>query len=457
MIREFMVKNIGFPIAEKLKGWPVTKYLREYEESQWWSADRIRETQNTKLASLIEHAYLTVPFYKRIMDERGIVPADIRTVEDLPKLPILTKNLVRKHLPEMVSSNYDVSSLVMGRSSGSTGEPFRYYISQDEKARKWAALYLLWEWAGYELGNRHVNFVVGAHRAFTSNKMLMFLESKLSGILTLSALELYESNAQDYLKQIVNFKPKVVRGYPSSLFHLAQLVQQSSVDIKVSAVCTTGETLFEFQRELIESVFGCKVYDGYGGEGIVVSGQCGCDSAYHMNATSVIVEIVDPEGNLCKPGVEGQVVLTELNRYAMPFIRYNIQDVAALSDHTCSCGRGLPMLSAVSGRLTDIGVTPSGKSIIVEFFTRTFSPLYDQVKSFQVIQERPDLFVINIVPGNGFEEIRRQIFDKISEYLGSDVKLEIVTMDEIPTTSAGKRRLFISKCGIKAAGLSDTD
>ena len=451
MIREVIVRHIGFPVAEKLKGWPVSKYLRELERSQWLSPEEITKLQNEKLAEITRYAYDTVPFYKRLFNDRGMKPSDVQTIDDLPRLPILTKEDMRKNLDDLVSSDYKKSELVEASSSGSTGEPFQYYISEDEKARKWAGLYMLWNWAGFKMGDRHINFVAGPHRAFKSSRPLLWLESKLSGMRTISALELYEGNADEFLKEFARFKPKMIRGYASSLYYLAQSVKRHVIPLTAKAVCTTGETLFEFQRELIESVFKSKVYDGYGGEGMVIAGQCGCSSGYHINAADVILEIVDSSGRRCPPGVQGQVVLTDLNRHSMPFIRYNVQDVATFSDAICSCGRGFPMLSSIAGRLTDIGVTPSGKSIVVHFFTGMFMKMAPHVNGFQVVQEQPGLFVLNIVPGIEFETVRQEILDKTCAYVGSDVDVQIQVVDHIPATTAGKRRLFISKCGIPAA------
>jgi len=447
-----LARRLGFRLAERMKGMRVGRYLDEYLANQWLAPDEIRRIQESKLAGLIEHAYQTVPFYRELMDERGLAPSDVRSLGDLAKLPILTKETIRANYPEKtISSSFAKSDLVDMTSSGSTGEPFRYVITNDEKAKKWSGLYLFWSWAGYEMGDRIVNLTASPPRAFKENKLAAFLETRFSGILGLPANELYASNAGEFVERIVAFQPKTLRGYASSLYYLAQVMSEKGVKMSVNSVCSTGETLFDFQRELMESFYGCKVQDGYGGEGMEIAAQCG-EGSYHVNAENVILETVDVEGKACGPGVEGQVVLTDLNHYSMPFIRYNIQDVAVRSDETCPCGRGLPMLSRLSGRLADIGVTPSGKSIHVHFFTALFMKLAPKVKTFQVIQELPDLFVIKAVPGEGYESAIDEIISKTQDYVGPEVKVELQRVDEIPITKGGKRRLFISKCGIKAAG-----
>ena len=452
MIRTFLAKRIGVPIAEKIRGWPVSHLLSELEESQWLTPQQIREVQDRKLAALVDHAYSTVPFYRQMFDKRGLKPENVRSVDDLAKLPIVTKEVIKDNMDQIVSDRFDRSELVLLGSSGSTGEPFMLYISDEEKALKWAGLLRFWKWAGFELGDRYVNVTGFPHGAFKGKGLWRFLEQSFSGMLALNALELVEGDADQYARRIAAFRPKMLRGYSSSLHYLAQIFRNVGAKLSVGCACTTGETLFPFQRELMESCFGCKVYDGYGGEAMEVAGQCGFGNTYHVNAESIIVEIVDADGNRCQPNQAGQVVLTDLNHYSMPFIRYNIQDVAAASDRRCECGRGLPVIEDISGRLTDVGVTPSGKSLIVHFFTGLFENYAAEVEAFQAVQETADHLVLTIVPGKGLDQVEDQILRRTQDYVGQDVHVEIRRQDSIALGPGGKRRLFISRSGVKAAG-----
>jgi len=446
----FLVRHVGLPIAEKLKGWPIRRYLRELEESQWWPPEQLRQLQNEKLARLVEHSYATVPFYREVFDSRGLRPEDVRTVDDLVKLPIVTKAEIRENFPDrIVSEAFKNTKLVTLTSSGSTGEPFRYYLSEDEKARKWAGLFRFWTWAGFRLGDRYAVLGARPYRAFQEG-FLSFLEAKFSGVLNIPAFDMYEGAVGEYVRKLVKFRPLMLRGYSSCLHFLAETVKRQGINISLKAVCSTGETLFDFQRELIESVFKCKVYDAYGGEGMETAGQCDVGT-YHINAEGVYVEIVDDQGSRLPPGASGQIVLTDLNHYSMPFIRYNIQDMGILSDKRCACGRGLPVFEKILGRLADIGVTPSGKAIVVEAFHVIFMKHVDAAASFQVVQERPDLVVLNIVPGPRFEELRSAVMHAMQETVGDDVTVQLEVVDRIPPLKSGKRRTFISKCGIQAA------
>ncbi len=448
----FLRKKIGIPAAERLKGWPVRRYLRELEESQWRTPEQIRALQNEKLALLIDHAYNSVPYYRQVMDERGLTPADIRGVDDLSKLPLLTKETFRAQFPDgMISSKYDAGKLVTMTSSGSTGEPFKYYMSEDEKARKWAGLFRFWSWSGWSIGDRYAFLMAFPIRAFKNNKIAALIEDRFSGLMTIPAFQFFEEDASGHVDRLLKFRPLMLRGYASSIYHLAQIVQSRGLNMSLRAVCSTGETLFDFQREFIESVMRCKVFDGYGSEGMEIAGQCDA-GGYHVNAESVIVEIIGADDKPCPAGIPGRVILTDLNHYSMPFIRYDVQDVATGLDSACSCGRGLPVLKQIVGRLADIGVTPSGKGVVVHHFTVLFMKNVGAVDAFQVVQEEPDLFIISVVPGPRFEELRSQVLETLQVYLGNDVKIELKPVDRIPVTRGGKRRLFISKCGVQGAG-----
>lgn len=447
----FLVKYVGLPVAERLKGWPVRRYLRELETSQWWVPEQIAELQNEKLRRLIRHAYGTVPYYRELLDKNSLKPDDFESVFDMPKLPVLTKDAIRSHpIEHMLSSDFDQTKLVRLSSSGSTGEPFRYYLTEDEKARKWAGLFRFWSWGGFRLGDKYAVLAARPYKAFNSG-ILGNIESKFSGVLNLSAFDMYNDVAPEYARKLAAFKPLMLRGYASSLHYLAQVVRDQRIDLKLNAVCSTGETLLDFQRELIESVFRCKVYDAYGGEGMETAGQCDY-GLYHINAESVLVEIVDDDGKHCPPGIPGRVVLTDLNHYSMPFIRYDIQDMAIQSDKQCPCCRGLPALERIYGRLTDVGVTPSGKGILVHHFTALFMKYVEAATAFQVVQEKPDFFILNIVPGPKLEEMKPTILAEMQKIVGEESRVEVRILSEIPVTAGGKRRLFISKCGLKGAG-----
>ncbi len=435
-------------VAMPLVGWamrmPVTRYLRELEESQWWSPEELQALQWRKLKRLLDHAYRRVPYYRRRMEEAGITPDDIRTWEDLPRVPISTKEDLRAAFPHgTVAAGVDRRSLLISASSGSTGEPFRYYLTRDEKARRWAIIFRYWAWAGLRPGVPYANLTRSAPGAFHHAGWLTGLEQRAMRLLELPAAEFSEQNAADYLERIRRFQPRVLRGYASSLYYLATYLIERGETLPVHAVLTLGETLYPYQRELLERAYACPVYDAYGAEAMEVAAQCGQHPGYHINAESILVEVVDAGGKPLPPGERGQLVLTNLDNYAMPFIRYNIQDVGILSDDRCPCRRGLPLLAAVEGRLSDVIVTSAGKVLASPFFGMLM--MHAEVKQFQLVQERPDRIVLRLVPNERFSRKEEErILEEVKRYVGRDVEVILEQVAEIPLTRAGKRRWFIS-------------
>jgi len=444
---EFVVKK-AMPLAEVIKGWPVSRYIADLEESQWWSPQQLKEMQNEKLRKMVKHAYENVQHYREVFDECGLTPDDIKSMDDLPKLPILTKDTVRAKFPDGITSRiHDRRSLIVGKSSGSTGEPLRYFLTGPEKAFKWACLYRMWRWAGYDFGRRYVNFTVLAQLAFRGVPGLEWLERKITRALILQAKEMNAKNVGDFVRRIADFHPVVIKGHPSTCYYMARYMAEH--DLRFSGVHGTicnGETLVPYVRELISDRFGCGVWDTYGSEGIETAAQCSPTSYHHVTAEAVITEVCDERGEPVPYGTEGRLVVTALDKWAMPFIRYDTQDMASMTDQTCSCGRGLPLLSSVKGRMVDMGLSPSGKLLSVYAFTPLFA-ITPGIDAWQVVQESAGELVVKIQPATSFDKSVVQSIEKeIKDYVGDDVEVTIQLVDEIPLTSGGKRRFFISKC-----------
>jgi phenylacetate-CoA ligase len=286
-------------------------------------------------------------------------------------------------------------------------------------------------------------------------------------MLNLSAYAVHDQRIDQVMADLVRFRPRVMFAYPGTAYHLALALVERGIDLPLRSVITSGELLHPFQRQAIERQFQCQVHDYYGGEGMDVAMQCGVGSTYHINAESVIVEVVDAAGQPLPAGQEGAIVLTNLNAYAMPFIRYAIGDVGALSTARCACGRGLPLLDHVTGRSSDQLTLPSGRGLIMWFFTDVFRQL-PGVESFQMRQTAPDRIVVAVVPGPDFghlpggdghraaggphslgpdvgaEAAVAFLRQRLEEQVRGEAALEIRLVDEIPLGPGGKHRFFIA-------------
>lgn len=440
-----VLKNTIIPIGEIVSGFHVQKYLKELETTQWWSPSDIRELQNEKFRNLIKHTYESVPYYYEMFRQLKLTPSDFKSTDDIQKLPILDKETIKRNFPDkIVSSNVDLKTLISGFSSGSTGEPFQYMMSKKEKTLKWASFFRFWKWAGYDFGMKYVNLTGYPHFAFKKSKFLSTVEGKLMRVLPLLPFEMNQRNITDYIRKIFDFNPEIIRGYTSSITYLAKYLEEHQLYMNLLAVLVTGETLTEAQRRLIERVFNCKIFNGYGGEGMEIFAECERHEGMHVNDENIFVEIIRDNERVFT-GTVGRIVLTNLNNYAMPFIRYDIKDAASFSSRKCSCGRGLTLVKNMEGRLADILVTSNGKILVVHFFTGLFE-FVQEVKNFQVVQSSLNEITIRIVKEKTYcLRNEKYILKEIQRYVGDEVKLNLQYVEEIEKTRTGKRRLFISQ------------
>ncbi len=428
-----------------ISGFPVQKHLKRLEKLQWYSPSEIDELQNEKLRNLIKHTYENVPFYQRLFKQRKLVPADIKSIQDLPKLSVITKEMIKKaRVEEIIARNFKQADLIIASSSGSTGEPIHYYITKENKAQKWASLFLIWKWAGYDFGKKYASLTVSPNRVFKNNGIASYFEGKLMRQVWIEMYDIAEAKLEEHLQTIEAFSPEILRAYSSTIYFLARCMQQKNRRLKLNAIITTGETLFPEQRALIEDRFQCRVFDGYGTEGMTIAAECDRHTGYHINPDNVVLEIIQNQGSFSEG--RGEMVVTNLNNWAMPFIRYNTEDVAGWSkEQACSCGRKWGLLSSIEGRLADFFRTPDGRLLSVHHFTGLFMHI-PSIEQFQVVQKKMDLIVVRIKKNDKFSlDDNDKIIKAIKGYLGYEIKVEFEYVEAIQPTPAGKRRFFISE------------
>lgn len=447
-IYRYMAGRLIFPLFERVRRTHVLAYLRQLEQMQWWPREQIESQQNEKLACLIAHSYKNVPYWRRLLDDLKLAQTDIRTKADLFKLPILTKKDIRSNLDNMLAVNYPCGSLIEQHSSGSTGEPLKYYDDKDHYSLRLASMLRFWHWADYDFGMRWARISLWPH-----NGIIPRISDRLARCLYICIDYLDDSKITEDLEKVRNFRPEIIRGYACATYLLAKKAKELGIkDIRPKAIITTGDTLFSHYRRTIEEQFGCKVYDTYGGEGMVISGQCEKGS-YHIADDCVIVEFLRDDGGLARLGELANIIMTDLRNYAMPFIRYKIEDVGRASDKACSCGRGLSAMESIEGRASDIIRTPAGNYLIVHFFTALFEYI-EGVEQFQIIQRKPDEIEVRIVKNDRFTDKDIEYIDRsIKQGGGEHLKVKFTFVNDIPVEKSGKRRFIISETG-PAAGQS---
>jgi len=432
-----------------LRGRGTFRYRAVADRAQWRSAEELRAEQWEKLGKLLDHAYSTTEYYRAAFDQAGLAPGDVRGPEDLIRLPVLEKATVRAERPQLISSAFPAGSLVRSATGGSTGEPMQFFYNRDSYERRCAIAMRGDGWAGWELCGPEF-YIWGA--AVLPQKGLARLKGKLynAGLrrIVASSFELSETRAEEYVRQYNAQKPYVVVGYANALYEFAQYVRRAGARLhRPRGVISSAEKLFGYQRELIEQVFGAPVFDRYGcREVMLIGAECDRHEGLHVSIDNLYVEIVR-DGRPCAPGESGDILLTDLHNYGMPLIRYRVGDVGSWKGLACSCGRGLPLLNVVEGRVLDVIRTPAGKTVPGEFFPHLLKDFHS-VRTYQIIQERADELLIRICLDGPFPAEDRELLEQtIARMVGPEMRLRWDVGEDVVIERRAKFRPVLSRLG----------
>ena len=435
MLYNKLLENIFLPLGDMATGGKFIKNLRRYRKEQWLSAEELDKLQQERLRKLLSFANEKLPFYKGITLDLNNDPR-----EEIKKFPVMRKDIIKANIDGLVSQ--DKSTLIREASSGSSGIQGVVYLNKDAQSVQRSIQILWWEWAGYKMGNKLLQTGITPNRRF-----IKAIKDKVFRTHYISAYNLDTKDVINTLKDCEMHPRKHFMGYASSLFVYAQAAKDNNInDIRFDSVVSWGDKLFPHFRELIEKQFHTRVQDTYAcTEGCMMAAQCD-KLTYHIFTPQVFIEILDDDGNRVPNGQMGKVVVTRLDNYAMPLIRYYLGDLAILEDDPkdCSCGRHLPQLKKVIGRDTDIVKTRSGKFMVVHAFTGIFEHV-PEIKQFRVIQHDLDSIDIECIPDNGYSEtVLNAVRKKIHDYLHEEFPVNFTEVDVIPPTKSGKPQIIQS-------------
>jgi len=434
----FLNKNIVLPLSDYITNWKIKDSLDFLLKSQWWEKNKLLEYQNERFIKLINHSYQTVPYYNELFKKIGIHPNQIKDLNDLKKIPILTKDDLNLYFKEkkLLSSKYNKSRLITKRSSGSTGKQTMYYINPEAYGFNLAANLRGWIWMGYNFGDNTRNTLIKKLQDLTNNVKLF--TAKYDEKIFDSFLDLYDQ-----------FKPKFLRSYPDPLFFISKLAIKNNYTFNgLKAINTTGNILPKDYRELIEKVFNTKIFDSYSCEGCPVVFECSTHECYHIAMEYGIIEIINENGEEVEPGQIGRIVVTDLQNFAYPIIRYDTKDLA-IKGHNCKCGRNHDTIIKIIGRDNDILITPYGEYLIAQNFT-TYFKYIESIIQFQIIQPDTDKLIFKLVVSEDFStEIEKKILNDWNNFTKNTMKIEIEKVDQIELLQSGKRRFLIRNQNIK--------
>ncbi len=399
-----------------------------------WSVEKRRAWRLKRLGDILEYAWNKVPFYREYWGDHGVDFFRPRSLEELEKYPILTKEIFRTNAPLICSTELNNIRYRTWHTGGTTGEPVHYY--RDLEQWVLCEAFHLWGWTqlGYSFGDP-VGVLAGGSLIPEKTSFEGVIRKWLHNRIFLFGIAMNKELALRYYKIFLNKKIKYLYGYPSIIYLFGRYLKKYGFSIpSLKAVITTAEMLTNHYRNGIEQSLGCVVFDNLGcNDGGYEAYECHHHHGYHYNDLQSILEVEKSESSDF-----GKLLITNLWNRSMPFIRYENGDIVTLGNQSCPCGVPFPLISSIQGRTADILYFANGKSLAGPGLTLIFAKM--DIHSWQIVQTGPLELEIRIV---SFSKSKNAQYEKeiqkiLAYHLGDEVKLKIRFVSELERTSAGK-------------------
>lgn len=441
--RDNLIKNFS-----RIHGFWIYKTFLKH--SQYWSHERRDAHLVQEIRRTLLRAWEGSPYYRRVFENIGFDPrGDFGTLADVSQLPVLTKSDVREHRDEMIDHRFEANSIDF-HTSGTTGEPLQMRLNESFLAFDSACIFRHWSWAGYTFRApaAALRTYVPAHESDP-----LWRRDRINNTLYLSAYHLRPANCEQYLEQLLHFRPCFVRGYPSSIAVLAEYAYAHRNKLEfVRGIFTASETLLPSERDRIEGTFGKKIFNWYGmTEPAVIIAECEQHDGMHVNWEYGYAEFLPSED--LAPN-EFRLVTTGFHNPVMPFIRYDTGDVVRLFDkpRKCTCHRTMPLIESISGRKDECIIMPDGRRLPSVNFYSVFRK-YREVVKFQIVQFGRAELVAKIAlrhdARNGDGLVRR-LEQELRARIGFAAAFEVEITDRFLTNSDGKTPPILRKLGSRS-------
>lgn len=430
----------------------IAALARRERRIPWWPAERVRRLQQRRLRSIVRHAYDTTAFYRRAMDERGLCPADFTDVSDLARLPLVDDMDVRKNLDDLMSTAFKDGPLQAVQTGGAytrvrktiywDDATFLAKIAFAERDRAVLAELAGRNWGQVQLYLLPDESVSLQLRRFWDERLLV--PRRLAQRHYLASEEPFEKAAQ----LINDLKPSVVFTYGSYTDEFFRYAADRDIKIVPPRVWMYGgDMLSDHGRELAESRFGVPIYTTYQ---MVETGkigfQCERREGFHLNVDRCPVRVIDEQGRTLPAGQRGEIVVSNFVNRATVLLNYRTGDLGTLSDKPCPCGRSLPILERLEGKINDRIHLPDGRCLVAGSVELLFKHELEDTLQGQLTQLVDGCVLWRIVPltSTDCEALRRRLADKTTGMLGPDVPVAVEFVDDIPHTRTGKFRRVVS-------------
>ena len=449
-LTEIVSRKVTHPLWAMREHPGLYSFLREYEQTQFWSPDQIRHLQWVRLGQIVRFAFERCPFYARRFHQIGLTPEDLRQPGDLLKIPALTKDDIRQYQADLTARGVASASYEDNYTGGSTGSPIHFKVSKRRWASRKAMTYRHNRWAGLNIG-RTVGELWGHPTEGTGlSRREHFRQALMEAVVSLNTFDVRDSNFDIFLKEIRRRRVRYLLAYSRSLLLFAQYLSKRRLEPPpFKAAITTAECLTSDERRFVEQTLSCPTFDRYGcREFSVVASECAQHEGLHIAAETMLVEFVVGD-RPAQPGEVGEILVTDLLNEAMPFIRYKIGDMGAPMEGDCSCGRGLPRMEMMAGRVTDFIHTPDGRWISGVAINTYLISQMPGIRQAQIVQETCGALRFRLVPV-AEPSIATETFlhERVPQMFGPRMAHSVEWVEGILPEVSGKTRITMSRCGL---------
>jgi phenylacetate-CoA ligase len=434
-----ILQSVLYPAHNLIRRRNYVRYSRLLADSQWWTYEKIRDFQWKGTLRLLKHAFGSVPYYKAKYAKAGVHLEDIQTWSDFAQLPTLTRDEVNACRQELCSTAFR-GKLLPHATGGSSGTPTRFFRTYDSYDWRTAAKDRVYSWAGLSPGDRAV-YLWGAPVGHVSIKEK--LKTRTFDIVHRKVV--FNTFSQDerlwnhVLSGVIQHRPVVIVGYVASLREFGRFLRERKIALPtLRGVIAAAEPMFGTVREEIRDGFGVPVYNTYGSrEFMSIAGECEQRDGLHINAENTLIETPTTCGD------SAEVLVTDLHNYGMPFVRYALGDIAELDESPCACGRGLPRLKTIYGRILDALKATDGRVVPGEFFPHVIKDV-PEIKRYQVVQIAIGRIEIRaVVDGCISDQSNALLGREIRKVFGAAMEWEVRRVQDIPLLPSGKHRVTV--------------
>lgn len=427
---------------------PVWRYGGAYRtaravlnRSEWWTGTQLAQYQADCVRRLVVHCAEHVPYYRELFRDHGINPLEIQHPEDLHRIPVLTKEIVRKRKNDLIADNYPAARRERETTSGTTGSPLDFYFDESTRAMERALARRHLQWLGFDANDRIAELKVA--KFADPNRLFMYYPA--SKTVKFAFFRVDENVLERIFTILEDYRPTFVKAFPSSLNVLVRWMEKHGKSLGgVRFVVTSSETLYPWIKDRAERVLGALVIDHYGqNENVAVAFQCTEADGYHIQHENNVFELLPTDRG------DREIVGTCLHNYAMPFLRYRTGDLAEPAGTTCPCGRSHSLIKNIKGREGDFIITPERTIVDPAAIDYAFHHLHE-IREARITQEEIGKIVISVV---GWESISRETIDALRErvrtYVNSQLlEIAIEVKESIPPTSRGKKPFIVSRVNL---------